>query len=301
MRSVHSRCCSCWGVGSSPWAAMIVAAKCAGSRNEVGKIGNMRPCCRARTRSNFPETATVAAITSATTAWTAALAPQALKQEKTEWRQTFMRPATSKARSLCAGSQIHLHDLLFYTCATCRQFPVCRCRTGFKPLILAFSHLFACVDHILAHPQWLCVLFEEFRWRPPNREGDCSHQERTGQVRVFEGSVGDSVWMGVGIWKMKHQKTKKAAEGSRVDLSKNLPSPASFRISTPFHWVTHWPFKNPYLPHPFLVWWLRSPSALGHPLTFQKVSLFPPLPPLMIAEFLHCQAVFHCLLDDSRW
>ena len=126
---------------------MIVAAKCAGSRNEVGKIGNMRPCCRARTHSNFPETPTVAAITSATTA----LAPQALKQEKTEWRQkTFMHPATSKARSLCAGSQIHLHDLLFYTCATCRQFPVCRCRTGFKPLTLAFSHPFACVDHILA-------------------------------------------------------------------------------------------------------------------------------------------------------
>ena len=67
---------------------MIVAAKCAGSRNEVGKIGNMRPCCRARTHSNFPETPTVAAITSATTAWTAALAPQGLKQKKTEWRQT---------------------------------------------------------------------------------------------------------------------------------------------------------------------------------------------------------------------
>lgn len=52
MRSVHSRCCSCLAGGSSPWAAMIVAAKCAGSRNVV----NMRPCCWARTHSNFHKT-----------------------------------------------------------------------------------------------------------------------------------------------------------------------------------------------------------------------------------------------------
>ena len=168
----------------------------------------------------FPETPTVAAITSATTAWTAALAPQAYIS-MIFYSIPVPLAGSFQFAAVAQGSSLSSLLFLTYSPASTTSSPA---RNGYVSCLKSFANV-------------------------------C--QERTGQVRVFEGSVGDSVWMGVGIWKMKHQKTKK---GSPI------------------------PFKKSSFPRLFPDF---NPIPLSHPLTLQKPLLAPSFPCLVTAIPFH--------------